>query len=585
MAPVDAMKRWARPVLILALLAAAVAATRALGLGDLIRLENVSRLKQWIEGFGALAPAVFMAGYVLAVVFFAPGLPITVLGGVAFGPVWGTFYVWIAATIGAALAFLVARYAVRSTVEGWVRASPRLSRLDEQAAEHGWRIVMLTRLVPLFPFNLQNYAYGLTRIGFWPYAVTSSICMLPGTAAFTFAGGALSEGRGDVRRTLGYLAVAGVLLVLVSLIPRWLQRRSRVADDLLKAGWLLLAVMLGSAIGAPIDVLAQEKSMVQLPVEGELPSLGGATGWLNSAPLTTAGLRGKVVLIDVWTYTCINWLRTLPYVRAWSEKYKDQGLVVIGVHAPEFAFEKRIDNVRRAAKDLRVAYPIAIDNDYAIWRALQNEYWPALYFVDAKGRIRHRHFGEGDYDRSERVIQQLLSEAGPGGGGHELVSVDARGVEAAADWGSLRSPENYVGYGRTENFASPGGPVSAKRRVYATPAQLKLNQWALSGDWTVQRQFTVLNKANGRIVYRFHARDLHLVMGPAVQGTPVRFRVLIDGQPPKAAHGIDVDEQGNGTVTEERLYQLIRQPQPIADRRFEIEFLDPGVAVFAFTFG
>ena len=240
------MRRWARPVLILALLVAGVAGTRALGLGDLIRLENVARLKQWIEGFGALAPVVFIAGYVLAVVFFVPGLPITVLGGVAFGPVWGTLYVWIAATIGAALAFLVARYAVRSTVERWVRASPRLSRLDELAAEHGWRIVMLTRLVPLFPFNLQNYAYGLTRIGFWPYAITSSICMLPGTAAYTFAGGALSEGRGDVRRTLGYLAVAGVLLVLVSLIPRWLQRRSRVAGDLLRAG--VMAVLLDAFV-------------------------------------------------------------------------------------------------------------------------------------------------------------------------------------------------------------------------------------------------------------------------------------------------------------------------------------------------
>jgi thiol-disulfide isomerase/thioredoxin len=332
-------------------------------------------------------------------------------------------------------------------------------------------------------------------------------------------------------------------------------------------------------------VKAQFTAAAQLPIEGEVPSLGSATEWLNSPPLAAAGLRGKVVLIDVWTYTCINWLRTLPYVRAWAEKYKKQGLVVIGVHSPEFAFEKNVENVRRAAKDMRVDYPIAIDNDYAIWRALKNEYWPALYFVDAKGHIRHRHFGEGEYDRSERIIQQLLSEAGSGGIGHELVSVDARGVEAAADWGSLKSPENYVGYKRTENFASPGGPVLAKRRVYAAPAQLKLNHWALSGDWTVQQQFTVLNKANGRIAYRFHARDLHLVMGPAVQGTSVRFRVLIDGQPPGAAHGIDVDEHGNGTVTEQRLYQLIRQPKPIADRRFEIEFLDSGVEAFAFTFG
>jgi thiol-disulfide isomerase/thioredoxin len=301
--------------------------------------------------------------------------------------------------------------------------------------------------------------------------------------------------------------------------------------------------------------------------------------------LTPADLRGKVVLIDVWTYTCINWLRTLPYVRAWAEKYRDEGLVVIGVHSPEFAFEKNVDNVRRAAKDMRVDYPIAIDSDFAIWRALKNEYWPALYIVDAQGRIRHHQFGERGYEQSERIMQQLLAEAGNSGIGHDLVSVDARGAEASADWGNLKSPENYVGYGRTENFASPGGAISDKPHAYAAPARLKLNQWALSGDWTVGKQATVLNKANGRIAYRFHARDLHLVMGPATLGTSVRFRVLIDGKPPGAAHGIDVDDQGNGTVAEQRLYQLIRQPQPIADRQFEIEFLDPGVEAFAFTFG
>ena len=356
---------------------------------------------------------------------------------------------------------------------------------------------------------------------------------------------------------------------------------------------LLLAALLASAIGAPSVTLAEDKSAaqnrtpaaLQLPIEGELPSLGGATGWLNSPPLTAAGLRGKIVLIDVWTYTCINWLRSLPYVRAWAEKYKNQALVVIGVHAPEFAFEKNIDNVRRAAKDMRVDYPIAIDNNYAIWRALKNEYWPALYFVDTQGRIRHHHFGEGEYEQSEMVIQQLLAEAGISNIDHELVSVDARGAEAAADWGSLKSPENYVGYERTENFASPGGAVLDKRRVYAAPARLRLNQWALSGDWTVKKQATVLNKANGRIAYRFHARDLHLVMGPATRGTSVRFRVLIDGQPPGAARGVDVDDQGIGTVTQQRLYQLIRQPKPITDRQFEIEFLDSGVEAFAFTFG
>jgi thiol-disulfide isomerase/thioredoxin len=340
-------------------------------------------------------------------------------------------------------------------------------------------------------------------------------------------------------------------------------------------------VMIGSA-----DAVQQMTTAgAQVRIEGELPSLGSATEWLNSQPLTAAGLRGKVVLVDFWTYSCINWLRSLPYVRAWAEKYKNQGLVVIGVHAPEFAFEKHVDNVRRAAKDMRVAYPIAIDNDHAIWRAFKNEYWPALYLVDAQGHIRHHHFGEGEYEQSELMIQQLLAEAGTRGIGHELVSVDARGAEAAADWGSLKSPENYVGYERTENFASPGGAVLDKRRVYAAPARLRLNHWALSGDWTVERQATVLNKANGRIAYRFHARDLHLVMGPAARGTSVRFRVLIDGQPPGAAHGIDVDDQGNGTVTEQRLYQLIRQPKPIADRQFEIEFLDSGVEAFAFTFG
>ena len=324
---------------------------------------------------------------------------------------------------------------------------------------------------------------------------------------------------------------------------------------------------------------------VQLPIEGELPSLGDATEWLNSPPLTAAALRGKVVLIDFWTYTCINWRRSLPYVRAWAEQYKGQGVVVIGVHTPEFPFEHNVDNVRQAAKDMRVEYPIAIDNDYAIWDAFNNNYWPALYFVDAKGHIRHHQFGEGEYEQSEMVIRQLLAEAGVGGIGHEPVSVDATDIEAAADWGSLKSPENYVGYQRTENFASPGGAVLGKRHVYAAPAGLRLNQWALSGDWTMEKQSIVLNEANGRIAYRFHARDLHLVMGPAVRGKSVRFRLLIDGEPPRAAHGLDVDDQGNGTATEQRLYQLIRQPKPIFDRQVEIEFLDSGVAAFAFTFG
>jgi thiol-disulfide isomerase/thioredoxin len=318
---------------------------------------------------------------------------------------------------------------------------------------------------------------------------------------------------------------------------------------------------------------------------GELSSLRAATAWLNTPPLTAAGLRGKVVLIDFWTYTCINWLRTLPYIRAWAEKYHDQGLVVIGVHAPEFPFEYKVANVRQAAKDMRVEYPIAIDNEYAIWGAFANHYWPAVYLLDEMGRLRHHQFGEGEYVRSEIMIQRLLAEAGVGGKTQELVSVHASGAEAAADWDNLNSLETYVGYERTENFASPGGAVVDTPRVYSAPAQLRLNQWSLAGDWAVNQGSALLHRANGRIAYRFHARDLHLVMGPSSPETSVRFRVFIDGQPPGAAHGIDIDDQGDGAVTEQRLYQLIRQPKPIADRQFEIEFLGSGVEAFAFTFG
>jgi thiol-disulfide isomerase/thioredoxin len=322
-----------------------------------------------------------------------------------------------------------------------------------------------------------------------------------------------------------------------------------------------------------------------LPVEGHLPQFTGATAWLNSDPLTPEGLRGRVVLVDFWTYTCINWLRTLPYVRAWAEKYKDKGLVVIGVHAPEFSFEKNLDNVRRAVKDMKIGYPVAIDNEHRIWRAFSNQYWPALYFIDAQGRVRHHQFGEGSYEQSEMIIQQLLIEAGAMDVSREPTSVDGGGIEAAADWRNLRSGENYLGYDRTQNFTSPGGATLDQPRTYAVPMRLRLNDWALSGDWTVKREGIALNKPNGRIAYRFQARDLHLVMGPAAAGTPARVRVLIDGQPPGAAHGVDVDDQGNGTITEQRLYQLIRQPKPIADRLFEIEFIDAGVEAFAFTFG
>jgi thiol-disulfide isomerase/thioredoxin len=360
----------------------------------------------------------------------------------------------------------------------------------------------------------------------------------------------------------------------------------------MKLHQLTLAAMLSYAIAILIGASLEKSAMQQLmpaadslPVEGELPSLGGAIEWLNSPPLTAPGLRGKVVLIDFWTYTCINWRRTRPYVHAWAEKYRDQGLVVIGVHTPEFSFEKDADNVRRAAKEIGVNYPIAIDSDYAIWHAFNNQFWPALYVVDAQGHIRHHQFGEGGYQRAEVVIQQLLTEAGHPGLSHELVSVNAGGAEVAADWRDLKSPETYVGYEQTENFASPGGIVLDKSHDYAAPTRLGLNSWALAGIWTVRKDAAVLTGPNGRIVYRFHARDVNFIMGPPMRGSSARFRVLVDGRPPGAAHGVDVDAQGNGTITEPRMYQLVRQSQPIAEREITIEFLDSGVQAFDFTFG
>jgi len=319
--------------------------------------------------------------------------------------------------------------------------------------------------------------------------------------------------------------------------------------------------------------------------DSELASLERANAWLNSPPLTAADLRGKVVLIDFWTYTCINWRRTLPYIRAWSEKYRNQGLVVVGVHAPEFSFEKDLSNVRQAVKDMQIDYPIAVDSNHVIWRAFDNQYWPALYFIDARGSVRYHQFGEGSYQQAEMIIQELLAENGVANIDPKPVSVEGSGFEAAADWSSLRSPETYVGYERAENFASGGGAAFDAPHVYDRPPRLRLNEWALSGDWTVREESAALDEPNGVAAFRFHARDLYLVMGPAAPGTAVRFRVLIDGRPPGPAHGADVDEQGDGKVTEPRLYQLIRQMNPIAEREFEIEFFDPGVQLFDFTFG
>ncbi len=355
----------------------------------------------------------------------------------------------------------------------------------------------------------------------------------------------------------------------------------------------MLAAVLASAPGALASTAAGDGNGSRragpgtgsLPIERESPSLAGATSWLHSKPLTPADLSGKVVLVEFGTYTCVYWRRTLPYVRAWADKYRDHGLVVIEVHTPEFEFERSLENVRRSVKDLNVDLPIAVDSDRRIWSAFDNRYWPALYFIDAQGRIRHHKFGEGEYEQSERIIQQLLAEAGHHGFGMELVSVVGRGVEAPADGESLRSPETYVGYGRAENFASPGGAARDERRIYAAPARLGPDAWALVGDWTIREPAAALNEPRGKIAYRFHARDLHLILAPPASGKSVRFRVTIDGRPPGAAHGLDVDDQGNGTVTDPRMYQLIRQPAPIADRLFEIEFLEPGVEAFGFTFG
>ena len=312
-------------------------------------------------------------------------------------------------------------------------------------------------------------------------------------------------------------------------------------------------------------------------------AIGRARDWVNLPRLTAESLAGKVVVAQFCTYTCINWLRTLPYIRAWAQAYREK-LIVVGIHTPEFAFEHNITNVRRALQQLKVDHPIVMDNDYSLWRAFGNNSWPALYFIDTHGRIRDSHFGEGRYEQSQRTIQRLLAEAGVTGTPGDIVPINATGVEVQADWPALRSPENYVGSDRTDNFASPEG-LSRSRRLYTAPPRLRLNEWALSGQWTIGGQAAVMATSGGRIRNRFHARDLHLVMGAPRLDASIRVRVTIDGQPPGAAHGADVDASGLGTVVEPRLYQLIRQPSPIAERQFEIEFLDAGVEVFAFTFG
>ncbi len=349
------------------------------------------------------------------------------------------------------------------------------------------------------------------------------------------------------------------------------------------AAGAIAAMPLGMSTSARAQAAGAKAT--RLPIEGKIPSLAGATDWINTSRLTSADLLGKVVLVEFWTYTCINWLRSHAYVRAWAQKYQEHGLVVIGAHTPEFPFEREVENVRRAAQEMKIGYPIVVDSNYAIWRAFRNNYWPAFYFVDAQGRIRHHQFGEGEYGQSETIIQRLLAGAGSVGVSQELASVNGEGLEAAADWANLRTPENYLGYDRTENFSSAGGAVLGKNHSYVAPARLALNEWALSGDWTMERGFAAPNTAGGRITYRFHARDVHLVMGSSDPSKAIRFRVNIDGALPGTDHGLDVDAEGWGSVQEPRLYQLVRQSRAIAERTFDIEFFDAGSRAYVFTFG
>ncbi|KTB60777.1 cytochrome C biogenesis protein [Pseudomonas fluorescens] len=418
---------------------------------------------------------------------------------------------------------------------------------------------------------LQGASIGTTLLllAYAAGAATSlALALLVGGKVFGFMKKSLGAGEW-LRRGLGALMLAGVAAIALGLDTGVLSRLSTASTGGLEQS---LVDRLSAKPAQPSGAMMMAANHSDtLPIEGALPSLDGAVQWLNSPPLTAEALEGKVVLVDFWTYSCINCLRTLPYVKAWAEKYRDQGLVVIGVHAPEFAFERNVNNVTQAMKDLGITYPVAIDNNYKIWRAFNNQYWPAHYFADAKGQIRYHHFGEGDYAESERVIQQLLREAGAKNVAGGLIEADAKGVQQAPDMNEVQSPETYLGSQRAENFVKSG--------------PLALNQWTLEGQWNVGGQQANLDQAGGRIVYRFHARDLHLVLGPGADGKPVRYKVTIDGQAPGDAHGTDVAPDGSGTVTEQRLYQLVRQPGAVQDRTFTIEFLDPNVSAYAFTFG
>jgi cytochrome c biogenesis protein CcdA/thiol-disulfide isomerase/thioredoxin len=408
-------------------------------------------------------------------------------------------------------------------------------------------------------------------------ATSLALALFVGRRVFVLMRRSLGVGEW-IRRALGVLILASVVAIALGADTGFLTRVSLASTSRIEQR--LVDAVRPRAASTKVPTAGEA-----LAVEGEMPPLDGATGWLNTAPLSRESLRGRVVLVDFWTYSCINCLRTLPYVRGWAEKYKDRGLVVIGVHTPEFAFEKDEANVRRAAADLGVNYPVALDSNYAIWQAFNNEYWPADYFVDAQGRIRAHHFGEGGYAEAEDIIRRLLTEAGqrnlPGG----YVNDDGTGVDAAASNAPQQSPETYVGYARGTNFDS-GPAVYDKPHDYRAPDMLAADHWALAGQWTIHDERSVLDRPVGRIVYRFRGRDLHLVLGPMTPGKPIRFVVRIDGAEPGANHGTDVDASGRGTVTDERLYQLVRLAGDTSTpHTVEIEFLDAGVAAYAFTFG
>ncbi|MFK0274729.1 cytochrome c biogenesis protein DipZ [Ensifer sp. NPDC090286] len=440
--------------------------------------------------------------------------------------------------------------------------------------------------------NGANAQTTLLLVAYAAGAATSlALAVLAG--ARVFAAMKRFLGVGDrIRQGLGVAVLAGVGAIALGLDTGLLAQLSYASTSGVEQS-ILDRLRSGAS---PVDVASTRMTLAakdtrqaayrsDLPVEGQFPSLDGAVQWLNSKPLTPAELRGKVVLVDFWTYSCINCIRTIPYVRAWAEKYRDQGLVVIGVHAPEFAFEKQIGNVEKAVRDFKITYPVAIDNDFAIWRAFSNSYWPAHYFIDAEGQVRYTHFGEGDYEGSERVIQDLLAEAaGKKKAEGDLVKPDAKGAEASPDPARLDSGETYVGYARAAHFVSPEG-VSANAAARYTAGKPGLNEWGLTGNWTVGAEEARLNDAGGGITYRFRARDLHLVLGPGAGRKPVPFQVTVDGAPPAADHGADIDAAGKGTITETRLYQLVRQSGEARERTFEIRFLAPGAEAFVFTFG